>query len=342
MDPLSGQTLVGALSLVPSPTPCTQIEPGAEQVEKALGDALVDVEIGAQRRVEPLDGTRCTMALVQHRLDGIEQRCALGAEPVLQCPVGGEQMTRQRTMARAGRALAQLPDQVPADASQAHRRHRPPLAQCIEPRQHALLCQHQPRRAVAKILRKLRALPRPELTDSPRRLRNQRLDLLGAVQLAAGNIDAFERPAQRVHRRLEGVESFDGLGALASRLAQRTFGLAPARLVSRAYSAQPPQRLALALNRRVGAPLQLAPHLVHLVEHMKAVVALLGIGQDLSNPRRYPPCRILDHHRQRQPLPPDPRAAPAPTPPHRAWHSTTTRTDTPSPGPPPPAPARLG
>ena len=158
------------------------------------------------------------MALVQHRLDGIEQRCALGAEPVLQCPVGAEQMTRQRTTARVGRVAVQRPDQVPAQASQAHRRHRPLLAQRFEPGQHALLCQHQPRRAVAKIPRKLRALPRRERVDSPRRLRNQRLDLLGAVQLAAGNIDAFERPAQRVHRRLEGVESFDGLGALAPRL----------------------------------------------------------------------------------------------------------------------------
>ena len=102
---------------------------------------------------------------------------------------------------------------------------------------------------------------------------------------------------------LEGVESFDGLGALAPRLVQRTLGLAPARLVARAYLAQSPQRLALALNRSVRATLQLAPHLVHLVEHMKAVIALLGVGEDLSNPRRYPPRRILDHHRQRKPLP---------------------------------------
>ena len=38
--------LVSAGPLVPSPTPGAQIEPGTEQVEKALGDALVDVEIG--------------------------------------------------------------------------------------------------------------------------------------------------------------------------------------------------------------------------------------------------------------------------------------------------------
>ena len=33
------------------------------------------------------------MALVQHRLDGLEQRCARRAKSVLQRPVGGEQMT---------------------------------------------------------------------------------------------------------------------------------------------------------------------------------------------------------------------------------------------------------
>ena len=47
VDPLSGQTLVGAGPLVPSPAPCAQIEPGTEQVEKALGGAFVHVEIGA-------------------------------------------------------------------------------------------------------------------------------------------------------------------------------------------------------------------------------------------------------------------------------------------------------
>ena len=56
------------------------------------------------------------MALVQHRLDGIEQRCARRAKSVLQCPVGGEQMTIQRTMPGARRTLVQRPDQVPAQA----------------------------------------------------------------------------------------------------------------------------------------------------------------------------------------------------------------------------------
>ena len=35
------------------------------------------------------------MALVQHLLDGIEQRCALGAKPVLQCPVAGALHVRE-------------------------------------------------------------------------------------------------------------------------------------------------------------------------------------------------------------------------------------------------------
>ena len=42
------------------------------------------------------------MAQVQHRLDGIEQRVALGTELVSQCPVGTEQMTRQRAAAHEG------------------------------------------------------------------------------------------------------------------------------------------------------------------------------------------------------------------------------------------------
>ena len=78
VDPLSGQALVSASPVVPSPAPRAQIEPGTEQVEKALGGTFVHIEIGAQCRIEPLDGTRGAMALVQHRLDGLEQRCALG------------------------------------------------------------------------------------------------------------------------------------------------------------------------------------------------------------------------------------------------------------------------
>ena len=129
VDRLSGQALVSAGPLVPSPAPRAQIEPGTEQVEKALGSTFVHIEIGAQCRIEPLDGARGAMALVQHRLDGLEQRCARRAKSVLQCPVGGEQMTIQRTMPGARRTLVQRPDQVPAQARQAHCLRRPGLGQ---------------------------------------------------------------------------------------------------------------------------------------------------------------------------------------------------------------------
>ena len=52
MDPLAAHALVGACALVSSPAPRAQIEVRTEQFEKALGDAFVDVEIGAQGRIE--------------------------------------------------------------------------------------------------------------------------------------------------------------------------------------------------------------------------------------------------------------------------------------------------
>ena len=122
------------------------------------------------------------------------------------------------------------------------------------------------------------------------------------MQLSGCDVDTLQCPAQRVHRRLERIESLDGLGALAPRPPQGVFGLAPARLVVRAYLAQAPQRLTLAFNRRIGAPLQTPAHLVHLVEHMKAIVALLGPEKHLAHPRGNPLRRILHHHRQPQPL----------------------------------------
>ena len=38
------------------------------------------------------------------------------------------------------------------------------------------------------------------------------------------------------------------------------------------------------------------------VVHMKAIIVLLGVGEDLSNPRRYPLRRILDYHLKPKPL----------------------------------------
>ena len=158
-------------------------------------------------------------------------------------------MSRQRAAPCVGRALVQLPDQVPADAPQAHGLNGPALGQRLEPRQHALVRQRQTRRPIAQVLCKLRALPHSERLDALRHPLNQRLHVLGAMQLTGLEVDTFQRPTQRVHRRLELIESLDGLGALAPRARQCAFGLAPALLVIRAYLAQAPQRLTLAFNR---------------------------------------------------------------------------------------------
>ena len=58
------------------------------------------------------------MALVQHRLDGIEQRCARRAKSVLQCPVGG-------ALPRSGRGV---PARRRADLREAARRVQLALA----------------------------------------------------------------------------------------------------------------------------------------------------------------------------------------------------------------------
>ena len=103
-----GDKLGGRL-LVPSPAPRAQVEPSTEQVEKPLGGAFVDMEIRTQRRIEPLDGARRTMALVQHRFDGIEQRCTRGAEPVSRAATGAEQMTRPNRPRECGSRCSPTP-----------------------------------------------------------------------------------------------------------------------------------------------------------------------------------------------------------------------------------------
>ena len=250
-------------------------------------------------------------------------------------------MTRQRTMPGARRTIVQRPDQVPAQARQAHRLRRPGLGQRLEPGQHALLRQHQPRRPVAQVLRELRALPHPERLDALRHPLNRRLHVLGAVQLTGLDVDTFQRPAQRVHRRLERIDSLNGLGTLAPSSRQCAFGLASVRLVIRAYLAQSPQRLSLAFNRCIGAPLQTPAHLVHLVEHMKAIVALLRMRKQGSPPRQSP----APHPSQPPTAPapaPDPREATPPTPRQSRVALNDNPNSTPSRGPPRPAPARPG
>ena len=61
------------------------------------------------------------MALVQHRLDSLKQRCARRAELVLQCPVGGEQMTIQRTIPGARRTLVQRTGYGPENTTRLRR-----------------------------------------------------------------------------------------------------------------------------------------------------------------------------------------------------------------------------
>ena len=104
-------------------------------------------------------------------------------------------------------------------------------------------------------------------------MREQLLDVFGTVQLTSVQVDTLQRPAQRVHRRA---------------LDNACLALATARLGPRTSLAQSPQRLTFALNRRVGAPLHPPAHLVHLVEHMKAVVTLFGVRKHRSGPRRNP------------------------------------------------------
>ena len=53
IDPLAGQTLLGAGALVSSPAPGAQVEVRAEQLEKALGDTLVNVENGRNAALNP-------------------------------------------------------------------------------------------------------------------------------------------------------------------------------------------------------------------------------------------------------------------------------------------------
>ena len=57
------------------PAARTQVEVRPEQFEKALGDALVHVEIRAQRRIEPLDGMRGDVASVTVPRHRAAHRC---------------------------------------------------------------------------------------------------------------------------------------------------------------------------------------------------------------------------------------------------------------------------
>ena len=187
------------------------------------------------------------MALVQHRLDGIEQRCARRAELVLQCPVRPKEMARQRTYrARAGACAAPGPSTSTGTPSS------PPA----------------PTRA--------RPTPRAGATRSSG-------PAPGPAPGCAGTSRASRTPPLR-------AMSDGPTGTRASRIAHFVW-------------------LRFNCACKTCAPW-------HLVEHMKTIVALLGVRKHLAHPRRNPTRRILDHHRQPQPLRLTLAQHP-PTPPHR-------------------------
>ena len=86
-------------------------------------------------------------------------------------------------------------------------------------------------------------------------------------------------------------------------MAARSLSIAASSTSNRSTAtAQSRQGLDLARDGPIGAPLQDTAQLVHLVERVKTIVALLSLGEYLTHPGRDPRRRILDHHRQRQSL----------------------------------------
>ena len=159
--------------------------------------------------------------LVQHRLDGIEQRCARRAKSVLQCPVGGEQMTIQRTMPGARRTLVQRPDQVPADARQAHRLRRPGLGQrLVAGATRSFVPAPTPAPGCARYFASFAHSPTP--SDSMRCATPSinACTCSGRCSSPVLMSTHWQRPAQRVHRRQKLIESVNGLGTLAPRARQ--------------------------------------------------------------------------------------------------------------------------
>ena len=65
IDTDPGQSGKRRSAFVTSPATRAPVVVGAEQFEKPLGDAFVNVQERTQRGVEPLDGTRCTVTLYQ-------------------------------------------------------------------------------------------------------------------------------------------------------------------------------------------------------------------------------------------------------------------------------------
>ena len=198
----------------------------------------------------------------QHPLDGIEQRVAPWSTGV----------TRQRTMSRAGRTLAQRPDM---------RHPRLTAAPTTAPTLRAGAArssEHQTRRAVRRYLASFDALAPSRET---RCALPPVIGLDAPVQLAGVRSTHSNAP------RTVPIEGVDArwhdppstapcAGRLVSILPNRS--AAPSRSIA-AYARRSSLRRTLFISR------------AHESNH-----TLLGVGEDLTNPRRYPLRRILDHH----------------------------------------------
>ena len=282
------------------------------------------------------------MALVQHLLDGIEQRCALGAEPVLQCPVGAKKMSRQRAASRVGRALVQLPDQVPADAPQAHGLNGPALGQRLEPgatRSSAPApdpapdCASTLQASRTPPLRATRYAPPPAQStparargDAARRSRGRHIPAPHAACPSPSRTHRIARWPRRTRAARSTVRVWPCAGA-------------PCHTRVSCPGAPAPHPRVQSLNRRA------APNACVPCSSRRAHESNRRAARRAETPHSPPQQSHAPHPSQPPTAPapePDPREAAPPTPRHRALGSATTRTNTPSRGPPRPTPARPG
>ena len=111
---------MGTGALVPPPTPGAEVEMRAEQLEKALGNALVNIQVRAQRRVEPFNRTRGPMVSVQQRLDRLEQFVAARTQLLGEPGVGAEEVALVLAPLAATLALVHHRDQSPDATGKGH------------------------------------------------------------------------------------------------------------------------------------------------------------------------------------------------------------------------------
>ena len=158
------------------------------------------------------------------------------------------------------RCRRRMPDQGPATPLTASIDHRSPAP---ELGQDAVLRQHQTRRPVRRYFRPPRIRPAACAINAS--------TCSGAAPLATSTHSSAPRNVSIAASKASNRSMASVHGPAPC---ERALGLGTScRARVCPFCAQ------------LGAPLQ-PPHLVHLVEHMKAVIALLGV--DLTNPRRYP------------------------------------------------------